>query len=326
MEIEKKIVGQPELRLLLDAALNNGKLSHALMLIGPAGSGKRSWGRQLARAILCPQRSGAEPCRQCRSCRSFASGSHPGYFQLKPAKRRLKTEQIREVKEHFYLAGGAKVCLIEQAETLTAEACAALLKILEEPPAGLTFILLVEQPRQLPDTILSRCQCYYLRPLAAEELTGLLVGEKEITYEKASLLARISAGLPGYAYMLAEDDALDEKIEEASNIAYKLAVGQDSVSQLFNWAEQLAQRDDLALLLELMAMIYRDGLMQNLCRSGDRPGQFDPPRGWLESIMPGRLEEAVLELNRALGELNATNVNRRLLLEKTFIVLQRRLN
>jgi hypothetical protein len=75
----------------------------------------------------------------------------------------------------------------------------------------------------------------------------------------------------------------------------------------------------------LLAMIYRDGLMQNLCRSGDQPQPKEQSLIWLEKIMPGDLEEAILLLNQAVYELTATNVHRRLLLEKTLILLQRRL-
>ncbi len=208
---------------------------------------------------------------------------------------------------------------------MTAEASSSLLKILEDPPAGLTFILLAEQPGQLPDTIVSRCQSYYLRPVPAEELAGYLEKEKGLTADQAALVARISSGLPGYALELAADQSLDERIAEARTLAYNLAVGRNPIHHLLGWAEQLALKDDLIPVLELLAMIYRDGLMQNLCRSGDRLRPRDEPLIWLERIMPGDLEEAILLLNQAVYELAATNVNRRLLLEKTLILLQRRL-
>ncbi len=319
-----QLAGQDELRSLLTSAFNSNKIGHALMLIGPAGSGKKSWGKVLAKALLCGARSGAEPCQECGSCRSFESGNHPGFFPLKPEKQKLKTEQIRSVKESFYLAGSRKVCLIEEADKMTAEASASLLKILEDPPPGLTFILLVEKIGLLKDTIISRCQHYYLRPLDTDQLAGILVREKNLPVEKATLLARISAGLPGHALRLADDETLDERIEEANILAYNLAVSRNPVHQLLNWAEKLAQNEDLIAVLEFLTMIYRDGLMQNLCRSGDRL-QPQQPLIWLETIMPGDLEEAVLLLNNTVFELNSTNVNRRLLLEKTLIELQRRL-
>jgi DNA polymerase III subunit delta' len=325
VSVDEQLIGQEEMLSLLKASLINDKLSHAIMLNGPAGSGKKSWGRWLARSLLCPERQEASACLQCQSCRSFAADSHPDYFVIKPDGRKLKTAQIRNVKASFYLAGSKKVCLIEQADLMTAEACASLLKILEDPPADLTFILLTEQTRNLPDTIISRCQNYHLLPLPVDELAGLLCRNENLPPEKAQLLAIISAGLPGAALRLAADQDFDQRIEEARSLAYKLAVGSDPVIQLLNWAEQLAQKEDLLPILELLAMIYRDGLMQNLCRRGDRPDQLEQPSAWLEKIAPKGLEAAVLLLNQCACELLSTNVNRRLLLEKTLIMLQRRL-
>lgn len=325
MSNAENLLGQEELRCLLTAALESGKITHAILLSGPAGSGKKSWGRQLAKTLLCQKRTGAEPCLKCQSCLSFERDNNPGYTNLRPDGKKLKTEQVKAVKESFYLAGSIKVCLIEEADKMTAEASSSLLKILEDPPAGLTFILLAEQPGQLPDTIVSRCQSYYLRPLPAKDLAGFLEKEKGLAAEKAALVARISSGLPGYALELVADPALDERIAEARTLAYNLAVGRNPVHHLLGWAEQLALKEDLLPVLELLAMIYRDGLMQNLCRSGDQLQSHEQPLIWLEKIMPGDLEEAIILINQAVYELTATNVNRRLLLEKTLILLQRRL-
>lgn len=319
------LIGQEELRRLLSAALESGKITHALLLNGPAGSGKKSWGRLLAKTLLCQDRTTAKPCLKCQSCHSFDRGNNTGFTHLKPDGKKLKTEQVKAVKESFYLSGSLKICLIEEAEKMTAEASSSLLKILEDPPAGLTFILLAEHPGQLPDTIVSRCQSYYLRPLPAQELAGFLEQKQGLTADQAALVARISSGLPGYALKLAADPSLDERIAEARTLAYNLAVGRNPVHQLLGWAEQLALKEDLLPVLELLAMIYRDGLMQNLCRSGDQPQPRDQSLIWLEKIMPGDFEEAILLLNQAVYELTVTNVNRRLLLERTLIMLQRRL-
>ncbi|MBM4236594.1 MAG: hypothetical protein FJ152_09025 [Firmicutes bacterium] len=321
----KNLIGQEELRRLLTSTLESGKITHAILLRGPAGSEKRSWGRQLAKTLLCQERTTTEPCLKCQSCLSFDRDNNPGFTNLKPDGKTLKTEQVKAIKESFYLTGSIKICLIEEADKMTAEASSSLLKILEDPPAGLTFILLVEQPGQLPDTIVSRCQSYYLRPMPTEELARFLEQEKGMATEKAALVARISSGLLGYALELAADQSLDERIAEARTLAYNLAVGKNPVHHLMGWAEQLALKEDLLPVLELLAMIYRDGLMQNLCRSGDQLQSREQSLIWLEKLMPGDLEEAILLLNQAVYELVATNVNRRLLLEKTLILLQRRL-
>jgi DNA polymerase III subunit delta' len=321
-----QLMGQGELRSHLAAALDNKRLSHAVLLTGPSGSGKTSWGRLLSQTILCPDRRGLQPCMVCSSCLRFASGNHQEFYYLEPEKRKLKIEQFRAVRENFFLGREKKVCLIDQAETMTAETTSSLLKILEEPPLGLTFILLAEHPRALFDTILSRCQRYTLQPLSFREVSELLTKNGKIDGEKADLLARLSGGLPGYAFKMVEDDSFDERLIEAKSLAYNLALGRDSTHQLLVWAASLADREDLPHLLELMALLYHDGMTQMLCRRGDYQQRNEEPLNWTESICPVRLEDAVMMINKTIYEMAATNVNRRLLIEKMLIMLQRRLS
>jgi len=321
-----QLMGQDELRRQLAAALDSNRLSHAVLLTGPSGSGKTSWGRFLSQAILCPERRGLKPCMVCSSCRCFASGNHQGFYYLEPEKRKLKIEQFRAIRERFYLGSEQKICLIDQAETMTAETTSSLLKILEEPPKGLTFILLAEHPRALFDTILSRCQRYTLQPLSCREVSDLLTKNGRAEGDKAELLARLSGGLPGYAFKMAADDSFDERLIEAKSLAYNLALGRDSAHQLLIWAASLAEKEDLVHLLELIVLLYRDGMMQMLCRRGDNLQGDEESLNWTESICPARLEEAVILINRTIYDMAATNVNRRLLMEKLLIMLQRRLS
>jgi DNA polymerase-3 subunit delta' len=321
-----QLEGQDELRSLLSAAIKSDTLSHAVMLCGPSGSGKTSWGKLLAQAILCPENDGIKPCMTCNSCRSFNSDNHPEFYYLAPDKKKLKTEQFKNVRDRFYLGGAEKVCLIDHAEAMTGETSSSLLKILEDPPDGLTFILLVEQPRAVFDTILSRCRRYHLLPLDCEQIYNLLVANEKAHGEKAELLARLSGGLPGYAFKMAEDEGFDDRFKEAKTLAYNIAIGHDSAVQLLNWAATLAERDDLVLLLDLVVLLYRDALMQNLCRSGDFTLGMEKPAVWTEAVSSEGLEEAVILLNSTVYELVKTNVNRRLLMEKTLIMLQRRLS
>jgi DNA polymerase III subunit delta' len=321
-----QLMGQDELRRQLAAALEGNKLSHAVLLTGPSGSGKTSWGRYLAQAILCPDRQGLKPCMLCLSCRRFANGNHQEFYYLEPEKHKLKIEQFRAVRERFYLGGENKVCLIDQAEAMTAETTSSLLKILEEPPSGLTFILLAEHSGALFDTILSRCQRYTLHLLNCRDISELLTKNGRADKEKADLLARLSGGLPGYAFKMADDDSFDELLIEAKSLAYNLALGRDSAHQLLIWAASLAEREDLVRLLELITLLYRDGMMQMLCRRGDDHQGNEESLNWIESICPVRLEEAVILINKAIYEMAATNVNRRLLIEKMLITLQRRLS
>ncbi len=311
------IDGQQEWQNLLFRALAKDSLSHATLLTGPAGSGKKVWGRFLSMAILCLERQAGKPCMKCASCCSFHSGSHTQFFPLAPDGSKLKIDQIRSIRERFFLKGSKKVCLVEQAETMTAEAASSLLKILEEPPPGLYFILLAEKTTMLFDTIVSRCQRYSLQSLSSTTISELLLASKNVSAEKAALLARISGGLPGYAFEMAEDEHFESRLNEAQALVSSLASGCDSSRQLLSWALSLNEREDLVAFLGLLCMVIRDELLQ---KTAGRPLSL------LGDVSSVRLEDSVMLINATIYELDNTNVNRRLLLEKALILLQRRLS
>ncbi|HOB29595.1 MAG: DNA polymerase III subunit [Dethiobacteria bacterium] len=316
--------GQAGLRRALTGKLAAGTVSHALLFCGPPGSGKKSWGLALARVLLCSGPEKAEPCGRCRSCRQFQSGQHPALFHLQPQGHRLGIDQIRRIRSKFYLGDGNRVCLIEEAEQMTPEACASLLKILEEPPSGLYFILLTGRPQRLPGTIVSRCQRFTLQPLSNAEIMELLSRQKGLSPGKALLVSRLSKGLPGLALRLSEDSSFEEQLTEAAEIVFNLAGGAQSSREILSLAEELVDREDLLFFLELIYLVCRDGLLYLLC--GNESLLIDPvqARRWEGVASPFELEEAMALLQKAVQELSTTNVNRRLTLEGTLLQLQRR--
>jgi len=320
----KGLSGQKELRQLLTGMLSQGKLSHAIMLTGPSGIGKFSWGKALTLAILCLNNRNGEACLECVSCRQFSSGNHPEFFLIEPDGRNIKIEQVRSLRTYFSLRGDKKVCLIKHAETMTAEASSSLLKILEEPPAGLYFILMAENTGLLFDTILSRCQHYKLQPLTRDEILNLLVNKKNMSADKAFLLARICKGIPGHALALAEDEEFTKRFEEANALASSLVYGYDSTYHLLLKASSLADRDDLLPFLNLLCIYYRDCLVKYLCCNEELLMNPKIPlvQGVPEPV--SRMVEVIRLINSTINDLTATNANRLLLLEKMLIMIQRR--
>lgn len=321
----KDLYGQAELRRAFAGKLSAGTMSHALLLCGPPGSGKRSWGLALAKALLCTGRVNAEACGDCRSCRLFKSAAHPEFFHIQLQGRRLGIDQIRRVRSNFYLKGGSRVCLIEEAEQMTPEACASLLKILEEPPPDLYFILLTGRPQRLPGTIVSRCQRFTLQPLGKTEIMELLSRQSELSLEKRLLLSQLSKGLPGQALKLAADPSFEDRFAEASELAYGLATGGQSPREILALAESLTGRDDLPFFLELLYLFYRDGLISLLCNNESL--LVSPPlasRWAAAAVNPAALEGALALLQKLIRELGATNINRRLALEGMLLQLKRR--
>ena len=148
---------------ILSRMLKSGKLPHAIMLSGDEGLGKHTLGFELSRSILCDSSSIA--CGECKSCVLFKAGSHPDFRIWAPEKDLIKVDLIRELRKKAYERpdrGARKVYLIEDAHLMNREAQNAFLKILEEPPEYVVFILLATSSAAFLDTIISRCTVFNL--------------------------------------------------------------------------------------------------------------------------------------------------------------------
>lgn len=148
------------------------QLPHALLLHGPAGTGKKTFALTLANWLLCEQPGPEGPCGTCPSCAWFAQGNHPDFRLLEPQAaeeetgkarkggRPISVEQVREVLDFTVLSahrGGWRVVVLHPAEALNVAAANALLKTLEEPPPGVIIVLVAHRPRRMLPTVLSRC-------------------------------------------------------------------------------------------------------------------------------------------------------------------------
>ena len=190
------VVGQDAITRTLRNALASGRIAHAYLFAGPRGIGKTTTARLLARALLCPERKGAEPCGACPACQDAAAGVD--IVEIDGASNR-KIEDIRTLRENVKYAparGRFKVYIIDEVHQLTNDAFDALLKTLEEPPPHVVMVLATTDPRELPATILSRVQRFDFRPIAldlmAATLEGILQKEK-IAFEPAALPAIVRA-------------------------------------------------------------------------------------------------------------------------------------
>ncbi|MGB1884063.1 MAG: hypothetical protein ACPHUF_09185 [Gammaproteobacteria bacterium] len=141
-----------------------GTLGHAYILCGPEGLGKFDFSLQFSRWLLCERLPESDrACETCRGCTLSAGGSHPdlNVVSIDDDRKALLIDQIREVGDYYTLKshqGGAKITIIDSADTMNRHAANALLKVLEEPPPGAVLLLVSSEPGRLPQTILSRCQ------------------------------------------------------------------------------------------------------------------------------------------------------------------------
>lgn len=175
------LIGNQRLCSNLTAMLRAGRLPHAIILEGGEGLGKKTLARYIAKAALCGEEN--PPCLSCKSCHLVEVGSHPDCLTVSPDGGSIKVDQIRALRGEAYLSpmmSAGRAFIIDRTHTMNPNAQNALLKVLEEPPAGVTFILLAKSAELLLPTIRSRCVCFTLAPVEigeagfrrVEELTG----------------------------------------------------------------------------------------------------------------------------------------------------------
>jgi DNA polymerase-3 subunit delta' len=186
-------------------------LPHALLLAGPAGTGKTTLALDLAAALLCTEGPREDrPCRTCRGCRMVEHGNHPDLHRLAPGGAgatigiggRDRGPGVRGLIEELSLLpaeGGARVAIIESADRLTEDAQSAFLKTLEEPPAQTTFVLCADEPDRLLPTVRSRCARIRLGPVGSRAIEAILEAEAGTDAPTAARLARVAGGRPGMA-------------------------------------------------------------------------------------------------------------------------------
>ena len=320
------IHGQRLLKEALQRSLAGGETGHAYLFSGPSGSGKRTLALLFAQALNC--RGTDPPCAQCLSCRKSESGNHPDLFRLVPQGASLKIEQMRDIKESLYylpMEGQYKICILEDADLLTAPAANSLLKILEEPPARLVFILLTARPWALLPTVLSRCTHFTLKPLQPQELAALLEQGEEMLSAEQEIIFLLSGGNPGQALALAQQGDWRDKFVEARALLHTVEHG--SAEGIFPLAEELSTRTDLPALLEIVLFICRDRLMHTLegCAGAAMLKEREEPCSAtnisdpnLLALFQERICNALLQLQ---GELRGS-VNRRLALEVLFLQMR----
>lgn len=244
--------------------LAQGRLPHALLVVGERGVGKRAWAEAVAGLLLCDQPEGREEgapvsCGHCRQCQLVAAGSHPDVRVYAPEKSRMvKVDQIRALSS-FAVASPQvarrKVAIVDRADQLNINAANALLKTLEEPLPDVTLLLLQESGRPVLPTIRSRCQALAI-PLPNPDDAGrwLAVRASELPENErpsAETLVKslaIAGNAPRLALEYATGDFLPRR-EEAFDAFRQFMKGQMPVGEAARRFKTLGL-DDTLLLFE----------------------------------------------------------------------------
>jgi len=289
------IVGQEEAIRRLRQAAASRRTPHAYLFVGHEGVGRRTTALAFAKLLLCRDPAEARACGTCESCKLFDAGTHPDlhmvYKELaryhdKPEVRNQKMQNLGiPVIRQFLIdpawrassLGRGKVFIVAQADLMTGEAQDALLKTLEEPPAGVTIILIAHHVEQLLPTTQSRCQVVRFGSLPEAFIVSRL-GESGISETEATFWARLCEGSLGEAMDFAARGLYDVKVallEELARadeitLSEKLAAARDALAEALikdakkdkgiELAGQLASRRAAAVILRLIAGAFRDAL------------------------------------------------------------------
>ena len=239
---------------------------HAYLFTGSRGIGRRSLALAFVRALTCssPPAPGAF-CGECRECRQMTRMQHPDLHIIQAEKEggMLKVGQIRELRKSILLSpyqAKYKIILLLRFQEANLSAANALLKTLEEAPSKVILLLTAENTEQLLPTIVSRCEVLRLRPVPIPRVETYL-REKGVNEDKAQFLAHLSAGRPGYALSLLEDDnelhLRHEKIKAFKNLLSA------SIVNRFAYAKKLAKdKEDFRETLLLWLSLWRDVMLK----------------------------------------------------------------
>lgn len=257
-------VGNENALRQLSVDIAAGRFPHALLLEGPVGCGKKTLARMIAGAAVCSDTEN-RPCGSCENCRKAREGIHPDIEEIKggTGNNSFHIDRIRELREDAYILpneAAVRVLILCDAHTMTPQAQNALLKILEEPPRHLLFILTCENRAQLLSTIRSRVQAITLSGVEWEQAYPLLRQRLPDTDEQTLTRAfSISGGVIGRVLADLSDDTLEKVLRIAPQIAAAVA---DSNEWELMAATASLDKDKAAVtgVLSGLQLIFRDAL------------------------------------------------------------------
>ena len=256
------VIGQKHITETLKSQVRTGRLSHAYLFIGTRGTGKTTCARILARAVNCEHPVDGNPCGKCAACRGIADGSILDVVELDAASNN-GVDNVRALREEAVFSPAAvkkRVYIIDEVHMLSVSAFNALLKIIEEPPEHLIFILATTELQKVPATILSRCQRHSFRRIDTAELAayvGHVAAEEhfDITAEAAELIARLAEGGVRDALSLLDQCSAHSRIDVDAVYTTMGLAGKRRIEELF---ERIVAHDT-ETALKRFAKMWMDG-------------------------------------------------------------------
>ena len=266
----EEVYGQPHITATLKNELVSGRVAHAYLFTGSRGTGKTTCAKILSKAVNCLSPHDGDPCNECEICRGIDNGSVLDVIEIDAASNN-GVDNIRDLRDEANFTpvkAKYRVYIIDEVHMLSTGAFNALLKILEEPPEHVIFILATTEVHKLPATILSRCQRFDFKRITPEDICARLqyVAEHEnITLDEdaAALIAKVADGaLRDALSLLDRCCAVDEHI--TSEVVTKSAglAGRDYLMRL---SECIIKKDCASALGIINELHMNSCDMERLC-------------------------------------------------------------
>ena len=260
----KDVVGHKEIVQYIQNAVKQNKLSHAYILNGQRGSGKKLLSRLFAMTLQC-ETGQPEPCGECRSCTQTKNGNQPDIITItheKPAT--ISVDDIREQLNGDVMikpySSPYKIYIIPEADLMTPQAQNALLKTLEEPPEYAVIFLLTENADSLLPTIRSRCVMLKLRNIKDKLVKKYLMEQLQVPDYQAELCAAFAQGNIGRAVMLAKSEHFNEIKDEA--IQLLKYIDEMELHEIVGAIKQIGKyKLEVTDYLDILTIWYRDILL-----------------------------------------------------------------
>ena len=323
----KDVVGHKDIINYIRSAVTENKVSHAYILNGERGSGKKMLASLFATTLLC-EKQGPDPCNECHSCRQAESGNHPDIIRVTHEKpNTISVEDIRrQVNEDIQIRpyqGPYKIYIIAEADLMTVQAQNALLKTIEEPPAYAVIFLLTENAEALLPTITSRCVMLKLRNIRDTLIRKYLMETMHVPDYKADMCTAFAQGNMGRAIMLASSDHFNEIREEAVQLLKY--INEMDISEITKAIKKInTYKLEINDYLDIIMIWYRDVLLYKATKDMDKVVFKDQITYIQERAKKSSYEgiELILEsLEKAKTRLKA-NVNFDLVMELLLLTIK----
>ena len=325
----KDVVGHKNIIKYIQNAVTADAVSHAYILNGERGSGKKLLANLFAMSLQCENRDeDGDACGKCRSCRQAAGGNQPDIIRIMHEKPNtigvgdIRTQVNDDIMIRPY-SSYYKIYIVDEAEKMTVQAQNALLKTMEEPPSYAVIILITTNQEEFLPTILSRCVQLKLKPLKDFTVKSYLTEHLDIPEKEAEICAAFARGNLGKAIHLASSDEFKELFQKVMNIVKN--VRSMDIAVLLDCIREIKEMNfDIEEVLDLMQLWYRDVLMFKVTKDMNLlifKDEYKMINETGEKVDYAGLEAILAAIDTARTRLNA-NVNMELAMELLLLTMK----